>query len=289
MFPTELDSPAFTAPLRFSSPLRYPGGKSKLARRLAGTFPTFIDYREPFLGGGSVFFATRVLRGGSSWELSDINEELTNFWKEVRDNPSQLMQEIQHLRSRFKEGRELFQVVKAPGAQGTLSAARYFIRNRISFSGNQASGGFSELSFRQRLTDSVVHRISSASRLLEGVSISGEDYESALMRDGQDVVLFLDPPYLTATKSRLYGYKGSLHKGFDHERFARLALDSPHRWLITYDDCQEVRELFSGLDSVKIEPFSTHYASANSGLKPTGPKIGQEVLISNFEIDSSWL
>lgn len=276
-------------PVRFLSPLRYPGGKSKLARRLATAFPYFLNYREPFLGGGSVFFAAKARREASIWELSDINTELTNFWQQVRDNPTDLVGEIQLLRSRFPDGRELFQNVRNPGTQGPSAAARYFVRNRISFSGNQASGGFSELSFRQRLTDSVVDRISTASKLLQEVEITNHDYGSALTREGDDVFLFLDPPYLSAKKSRLYGDKGTLHKEFDHKRFANLALASPHPWLITYDDCEEVRDLFAGADGVAIQSFSNHYASANSGLKPAGPKIGQEVLISNFGISSSWV
>lgn len=56
---------------------------------------------------------------------------------------------------------------------------------------------------------------------------------------GSDAFIFLDPPYFTATK--LYGKNGSLHS-FDHERLAATLKGSPHRFLMTYDDCDEIRE-----------------------------------------------
>jgi DNA adenine methylase len=58
------------------------------------------------------------------------------------------------------------------------------------------------------------------------------------------VFVFLDPPYWSATKSKLYGANGDLHAGFDHAAFAHALKACPHQWLVTYDDSPLIVELF---------------------------------------------
>ena len=71
------------------SPLRYPGGKQKAISKIANYLPSsFQEYREPFIGGGSVFF--HVLQTGSSlnYWINDLNEELYHFWLQSKINGS---------------------------------------------------------------------------------------------------------------------------------------------------------------------------------------------------------
>ena len=81
--------------------------------------------------------------------------------------------------------------------------------------------------------------------MVASTKITTGDYEKLLFAAGEGVFIFLDPPYFSATKSRLYGIKGSLHTSFDHERFAQNMRKCQHRWLITYDDSPAIRNLFS--------------------------------------------
>ena len=71
------------------TPLRYPGGKSKAVTKLSKYFPDMSDikeYREPFLGGGSVAIAiTKQYPSIDIW-VNDLYEPLYNFWVELRDN-----------------------------------------------------------------------------------------------------------------------------------------------------------------------------------------------------------
>ena len=69
--------------------------------------------------------------------------------------------------------------------------------------------------------------------------------------------LFLDPPYLTA--ERLYGRGGQLHL-FDHERLARILQGTPHRFLMTYDDCPDTRDLY---DWAYVKPWPLQYGMSN--------------------------
>ena len=68
--------------------LRWAGGKRWLARRIAPLIRLRLSgvYREPFLGGGSMFFAAEP----SQAVLSDLNSELISAWVQVRDNPNKL-------------------------------------------------------------------------------------------------------------------------------------------------------------------------------------------------------
>jgi|GEM_PF-3147224 len=70
-----------------------------------------------------------------------------------------------------------------------------------------------------------------------------------LENEGEEVFIFLDSLYYSATKSALYGKNGNLHKGFDHERFAETMKNFPHKWLITYDNSDYIKDMFSSICS----------------------------------------
>lgn len=265
----------------FLSPLRYPGGKARLSATLLGLFPEFQTYREPFLGGASVFLRSRASALGSKWELSDQDTRLINFWRQVQRNPELLIEEITRLRDFYPDGRELFQLVGDTSTDVVVDAAHYFLRNRVSFSGNHSSGGYSEQAFRNRLNNASIEKIRTSSKLLEGASLFERDFSVALQEPGRDVFLFLDPPYLAAKSSRLYGKNGILHSGFDHERFAQTLLSSNHRWLLTYDDSEEIRSLYEGHSRIQIRRLSMSYSSSN--LYGANSRLGREIVITNFK------
>lgn len=264
----------------FLSPLRYPGGKSRLAATLLELFPSFGTYREPFLGGASVFLRLRSRPMGSAWELSDRDNRLVNFWKHVQVSPDLLIDEIARIRSVFPTGRELFEKVGTQSGAPLTDAAHYFLRNRVSFSGNQSSGGYSEQAFQRRLTDTSIEKIRKASVLMEGVDLCKRDYSRALTDPGRDVFLFLDPPYFAAKASRLYGTKGLLHSNFDHARFVETLLKSEHRWLVTYDDSEQIRAYFGNDSRIKIRKLSISYSSSN--LNGSNSRTGREIVVTNY-------
>lgn len=79
------------------------------------------------------------------------------------------------------------------------------------------------------------------------------DY-SEVVNPGEDqVFIFLDPPYLTATQSKLYGKDGNLHTSFDHQRFAQSLVSCQHKWLITYDNSEEIKNNFKDFNIVDWE------------------------------------
>ena len=158
-------------------------------------------------------------------------------------------------------------------------AAAFFVFNRITFSGTTESGGFSEQAFAARFTNSSVHRLEQMPEILRSVRITNFDYEAVVKADGENVFMFLDPPYFSATSSALYGKNGKLHKLFDHRRFAETMRECRHRWLITYDDSPSIRESFA---FAHITNWNLMYGMRNQ--TKNSNQLGNELFISNFPI-----
>lgn len=262
------------------SPLRYPGGKTRVAKDLVNLFPSFTEYREPFLGGGSVFFQTITDANPEKCWINDLNSDLYLFWDSVKNSIEDLVKEIVRLRAKYYgRGKELYLHLKQQSVTHSPldSAVRFFILNRITYSGLTDSGGYSNESFEKRFTLSSIHKLMEVSCLLEGVEITNSDYSDMLSIPGKDVFLFLDPPYYSPRNSKLYGVNGSLHTEFDHYRFVETVQDCKHQWLITYDDDPLIRELFK---DYRIMDLNLQYGMSQSN---GSAKIGKEIIITNYE------
>lgn len=262
------------------SPLRYPGGKSKAIDLILAQCPANIaEVREAFVGGGSVFLALKSTTQIQNFWINDLNYDLYCFWHSVQDEIDRLLAAIAALKEEFAEGKALYSFLKTEfsSVSDFDRAVRFFVMNRITFSGVMDSGGYSQQAFEKRFTWSSIVRLKQAAAWLSGTKITHGDYAELLFSEGKDVFLFLDPPYWKATKSKLYGIKGDLHTSFDHQKFATMMSQCPHRWLITYDDSAEIRELFS---FAHIVEWQLQYGMNNYG-RNYAPK-GNELFIKNY-------
>ena len=262
------------------SPLRYPGGKSKAIDPISKLIPNFKEFREPFVGGGSVFIYLKQKFSSKTFWINDIYTNLYHFWSECKENPNKLIESILEFRSKYPDGKELhrFLLANINSFDKIKKAAAFFIFNRITFSGTTESGGFSQAAFHKRFTDSSIERVKALSKILINTRITNLDYEEVISNAGDDVFLFLDPPYYSATKSALYGKNGNLHKTFDHERFANVIKQTKHKWLITYDDSKYIRNLFS---FANIKTWDLTYGMRN--VSKDSNQIGKELFISNYD------
>lgn len=264
------------------SPLRYPGGKSRAVKLISTLIPSFDEYREPFLGGGSLFVYLKQLYPTKTYWINDIYLELYKFWCLTQNNPEALIRKIRNWKDKFLNGKELhrYLIDNINTFEDEEIASAFFILNRITFSGTSESGGFSNQSFQGRFTESSIERIELLSRLLNNTKISNLDYKEVVEKKGENVFMFLDPPYYSASKSALYGKNGNLHKVFDHKRFAEVMQSCNHKWLITYDDSDYIKELFS---FAKIYSWDMMYGMRN--VKSGSSQIGKEIFISNYLYD----
>lgn len=275
---------------RLKSPLRYPGGKQRVIKYLKEFFPkNFDEYREPFLGGGSAFFEVFFDQKCRNFWINDLNPEVFYFWQQVQHNLDSLVDLVRDTKMNCSDGRSLFNSyiysddkkhhIDVEKLTPLERAARFFVLNRITFSGTIECGGYSQNAFDKRFTDSSVDRLAKTS-INPAVKITCLDYSSLLeFTPNQNVFIFLDPPYFQNKSNRLYGRKGGLlHLLFSHELLAENLKQCKYKWLMTCDDCEPIRDIFG---FANLKPFEVQYSLNNVNRSLIGK--AQELLISNYD------
>lgn len=265
------------------SPLRYPGGKTRAIERMKQLIPAeFDEYREPFLGGGSFFIHLKQKFTGARFWVNDLNPELYYFWKHAQSDSEELAKEIRKVKGTRSNGQSLFNELVTANVHaltGLERAVRFFVLNRITFSGVVEAGGYSQQAFTGRFTESSIDRVAKLGPILEGVKITHLDYRELLLDGGREVFTFLDPPYFKATKSKLYGKNGILHTEFGHAEFANVMKRCAHSWLITYDNSPKIKQNFEFANRYEWE---LQYGMNN--YKQGKAEKGSELFISNYPL-----
>ena len=273
---------------KLKTPLRYPGGKSRAIKHIKDFFPReFSEYREPFIGGGSVFLYVRSTYPDTQCWINDSYYNLFCFWVALRDEPDALLREILSVRNANPTPdhmRDVFEQCK-----NTISscdeldrAAKFFILNKCSYSGLTEIGRFSPQASVQNFSIGAIGKLPIVSEALQGVKITNEDYEVVVNEPGDNVFIYLDPPYDILKKGKnnaLYGAGGNLHKAFDHDRFMNVTNSAAHKWLITYNSSDELKQRFSRHHIYEWElKYSMKWGSDNKAKKK------KELIITNYEV-----
>ena len=247
------------------SPLRYPGGKTRAVRCLASFLPDdAADVCSPFFGGGSVelYLAARGYRVRGY----DAFSPLVRFWEFALRDAAGLAEVVSRRYPPADFGRELFYQLRGSMMRESNKlalAAKFYVLNRASYSGATLSGGMSP--GHPRYNAEAIGRLG---RFSPGgdVSVGLADFRDSIPMH-EDAYLYLDPPYALDV-SRLYGVGGDMHEGFSHEELAGILLGRD-RWVLSYNDCELVRDLYDGCRVVE--------ASWSYGMG--GGKRGREVIV----------
>lgn len=265
------------------SPLRFPGGKSRALAQILPLVPGFEEYREPMVGGGSLFLTLKQKFPRRNYWINDINYDLFCFWKVAQECADALADAVHRIRREATDGRALFYRLLEQYGQGSEfeRAVRFFVLNRITFSGTVDSGGYSEQAFHGRFTRSAIERVRLLGSLLRDVKITCEDYEPVVRQAGEEVFIYLDPPYYSVADSRLYGKRGELHLKFDHLRLREVLVQASHKWLLTYDDCDYIRQLYAEYTLLR---WTLQYGMNN--YKQLQARPGRELFIANYNLES---
>jgi DNA adenine methylase len=270
------------------TPLRYPGGKSRACKKLAPHFPDlskYTEYREPFLGGGSVaIYITQRYPNLDVW-VNDLYEPLTNFWTQLRDNSDEIKRQLQELKQRNPDpvsAKSLFldskdYLSKDPGGCDlTARAVAFYIVNKCSFSGLSESSSFSAQASDSNFSARGIEKLPFYGQLIRKWKITNKSYEQ-LLPERDNIFTYLDPPYEIG--SNLYGRKGNMHNGFNHDNFATICDRFTSPQLISYNSSQLIRERFQNW---KAAEFELTYTMRSVGEYMKDQKERKELILMNY-------
>jgi len=291
-----MPAPLFDVDPPLRSPLRYPGGKTRVAKLFAPYFPEHTDYREVFAGGAAVFFFKPLAK--KNW-LNDLHPGLYALWVTLRDDFDAFARLCKKqkgdLRALFKHwafGRR--DLMEARGKDHLLErAVQYYYLNRTVWGGRVVFDPkrTSRLYFSNpdgwNNLDKKLEHLRQVSHKLQGVTITCQGYETCLAGATADTFIYADPPYYRETSGHL---TDKLYdKSFDvecHRRLAKTLSDVPAKVMVSYDDCPEARALYEGWRFVPLQwKYCGRYAVTKEA-KAAGRKekkvTGRELLILNY-------
>ena len=232
--------------MKLKTPLRYPGGKSRAVNFLDQHLPQFDKYHEPFLGGGSLALHVTQTRPRADVWVNDLYYPLYCFWRSLQFQGDRLAHDLRELKTELGESyethREAYNNAKDSlvGNDEYKIGFNFYVVNKCSFSGLTESSSFSRQASQQNFTFRGIDKLPYIAEIIQCWTITNRDYSDLLY--GDDAFVFLDPPY--DIKDNLYGKKGSMHKGFDHELFAAQCNNSEQTCMITYNSDMFVKERF---------------------------------------------
>ena len=272
------------------TPLRYPGGKSRATVKLAQFLPDlkeYTEFREPFLGGGSVaIYITKMYPDLNIW-VNDLFEPLSTFWKCLQDHGDEITQRLEFAKQRhpnpmsakdlFDEAKEYLEL-DVTERDAIQTAVNFYIVNKCSFSGLSANSSFSKQASDSNFSMRGIKRLPEFSELIQNWKITNGRYQE-LLTDDKSVFTYLDPPYDIG--SNLYGRKGDMHKSFDHDGFATICDRFVGPQLISYNSSQLVQERFEGWT---LAEFAHTYTMRSVGSYNTDQASRKELVLTNYEM-----
>ncbi len=256
--------PGRNAPSPF---LKWAGGKgSLLPYLLPHVSPLLTDYYEPFLGGGALFLG-RCARGTKfRAHLSDINAELINAYRMVKEAPEELIDLLSRFQSEYDESSNKSEYYYKKRDWRPIdpleSVARLVFLNKTCYNGLYRVNSRGEFNVpfgrykKPRILDS--ENIRAVSRVLRetDAELGSIDYKTAVSRCGRGDFIYLDPPYQPVSKTS--SFTDYAPGGFSErdqvelaEQFAKL-VDSGCTVLLSNSETALTRRLYRNFEVRKV-------------------------------------
>ena len=273
--------------------VKWVGGKRGLLEQILPLFPREFDsYYEPFIGGGAVFFElfSKGLLKNKKVILSDINKELINTYNVVKNNPYELISNLenykkQHSKEFYYKIRELDRKENYNNLSNLEKATRFIYLNKTCFNGlyrvnkkgyfNTPIGSYKN----PNIADGNV--ILSASEALQDVEILQQSFKEVLKQAKQGDFIYFDPPYYPLNEtSNFTSYDSNCFLEDEQfelfEVFDKLA-DKKVKVIQSNSDTNFIKELYKNYD--------INIVNANRFINSKGSGRGKitEILIRNYK------
>ncbi len=247
--------------------LSWIGGKKLLRKKILEAFPdegTYSRYIEVFGGAGWVLFSKE--KHASIEVYNDVNGELVNLFRCTKYHPEALCKELEYTimsREQFFDAKDQIQM---RGLTDLQRAARFYILVKESFGTDLRSFGV-----RPKNMQNAVSYISEIGKRLNTVVIENQDFGRILKTyDHSEALFYLDPPYYKTEK-----YYTERFSSEDHVRLRESIGKLKGKFLLSYNDCDYIRELYSDYNIVVVERM------LNLVQKEQKPRY-KELLIKNY-------
>ena len=247
-------------PTRHFSPLRYPGGKGRLAPFVQTLFErnNLVDghYVEPYAGGAAVALSLLLLEYASHVYINDISKPVYLFWKAVLEDTDTLCRKIRDKEVTPQEWRRQRNILLHSRDHSRLSVAfAFFFLNRTNRSGIIYSGGMIggndqtgnwKIDARYNRQE-LISRIETIATYSNRIHLSNKDAEVFLNATVSSLpdksLVFLDPPYFEQGQSLYENH----YQPKDHIRLAGMLKKKLRRnWIISYDNHSQIRTTYRG-------------------------------------------
>jgi DNA adenine methylase len=255
---------------------RYPGGKKRALKFITPFWlkVSHDEYREPFVGGGSVYFSKENVK--YNW-INDKDEELMSFYKIIKNPESRelLINELIHLKvSKEQYTKFFFQKTN----NDFEKAKRFYFLNRCSFSGMTRWNAYiGDSRYNIINTQEFIRDVG---KKLEKTKITNKDFEKVItQKSDNSVFMFIDPPYFQSRQIATYN---EIFSENDHIRLAKLLKETKFKFLLTYDNCKFIKEIYSWCNFYER---NWSYSLANSKVHSNKRRHGKELFISNFKLN----
>ena len=264
------------------SPLRYPGGKNKLApfiAKICSDNSITEHFVEPYSGGAAVALFLLFEGFVKHITINDNDRSIYAFWHSVLNNTNELCEMIQDTPVTIEEWVKQREVQKYKSCCDLVDLGfSTFFLNRTNRSGiikGGVIGGYNQdgkykMDCRYNKND-LIKRINRIADYKENISIYNEDALSILDMELMqkpnlyNVLIYFDPPYFIEGHSLYMNY----YKKSDHQIVSeRIKSLNEVNWIVSYDDADEIRELYS--DCQRLEYSINHSASSS--------KMGKELI-----------
>lgn len=267
--------------------LKWVGGKRQLIAAINNLLPeNIIDYYEPFIGGGALFFTLQPHKA----VLNDYNKELINVYNVIKGNPEELISDLKSHENNsdyYYKIRALDRNKKFAKLSDLKKASRIIYLNKTCYNGLFRVNGSGEFNtpFGKYKNPNIVNKttIRAVSNYLNSneITILNTDFENALKDIKEGAFVYFDPPYDPLSGSS--NFTGYVQGGFNTEDQVRLR-----------DLCHKLNErgvkfLLSNSATPLIEDlyqdYDIKYVKANRTLNSVSSKRGaiDEVLIRNYK------
>ena len=268
--------------MKTSSPLRYPGGKSAMTgllrqiRRLNGLGDLAVA--EPFAGGAGASLTLLYLEETREILINDVDPAIHDFWWTLVNRGRQFADMLSKTRVSMAEWHRQRDTYRSCGRLSRLRRGfSAFYLNRCNRSGIIMNGcpiggvmqsGKWKLNARFNKSN-LQRRCEKVAEYHDRVHVSGHDGIEFIENHEADCTLFfIDPPYFAKGKTL---YLNALNEEYHAALAARLKSMATAAWVLTYDDCPEVRRIYRGWAAIR--PFSLRYVASER-------RSGKEVLIT---------